>query len=176
NADKGVVRRLPGTARRVRRLGLTGRLRQASLPWNVELERHWSRDSRPGRYKMARMSDSGPPMRTLRAEARRRQAVLIELTRRLVLAESPSSEKPAVDACMALAAERARDLGGRVKMHRMRSFGDALEARFGPRRRAQKPVLLLGHLDTVWPLGTLKSMPWRVSQGRLWGPGVLDMK
>jgi len=122
------------------------------------------------------MSDSGLPMRTLLAEARRRQAALIELTRRLVLAESPSSEKPAVDACMALAAERARDLGGRVKMHRMRSFGDALEARFGPRRRAQKPLLLLGHLDTVWPLGTLKSMPWRVGQGRMWGPGVLDMK
>lgn len=115
-------------------------------------------------------------MRALPAAARRRQAALIELTRRLVLAESPSSEKSAVDACMALAAERARDLGGRVKMHRLRSFGDALEARFGPRRRAQNPVLMLGHIDTVWPLGTLKAMPLRVSQGRIWGPGVLDMK
>lgn len=40
----------------------------------------------------------------------------------------------------------------------------------------QKPVLLLGHLDTVWPLGTLKSMPWREAQGKFFGPGVLDMK
>ena len=115
-------------------------------------------------------------MRALMAGARLRQAALIELTRRLVLAESPSSEKSAVDACMALASERARDLGGRVKMHRLRSFGDAVEARFGPRRRAQNPVLMLGHIDTVWPLGALKAMPWRVAQGRMWGPGVLDMK
>ena len=39
-----------------------------------------------------------------------------------------------------------------------------------------KPILLLGHLDTVWPLGTLGSMPCRVRDGRLWGPGTLDMK
>ena len=35
---------------------------------------------------------------------------------------------------------------------------------------------MLGHSDTVWPLGTLRSMPFRETQGRLWGPGVLDMK
>ena len=40
----------------------------------------------------------------------------------------------------------------------------------------RKPILLLGHLDTVWPLGTLKTMPFRQSRGRLWGPGTLDMK
>ncbi len=40
----------------------------------------------------------------------------------------------------------------------------------------RKPILLLGHLDTVWPMGTLASMPWREEQGRYWGPGVLDMK
>jgi glutamate carboxypeptidase len=52
------------------------------------------------------------------------------------------------------------------------------EARFGPRTKGNstKPVLLLGHLDTVWPLGTLKSMPFRVADGRLFGPGTLDMK
>src|SRR5262249_12700101 len=37
-------------------------------------------------------------------------------------------------------------------------------------------ILALGHLDTVWPLGTLRQMPFRVEAGRLWGPGVLDMK
>ena len=125
---------------------------------------------------MPDMSENSLPMRALLAGARRKQMALVELTRKLVLAESPSGEKAAVDACVALAAERARELGGRVKMHRARRFGDALEARFGPRRRGEKPVLLMGHLDTVWPLETLKTMPWRVRDGRLWGPGVLDMK
>jgi len=52
-----------------------------------------------------------------------------------------------------------------------------LEARFGPRKRGDaKPSLLLGHLDTVWPLGTLRNMPCRIADGRLRGPGSLDMK
>lgn len=125
---------------------------------------------------MTEVPEDNLPMRGLLAGARRKQPALVELTRRLVLAESPSGEKAAVDACAALAAERARELGGRVKTHRLRGFGDAMEARFGRRRRGQKPVLVMGHLDTVWPLGTLKTMPWRVKDGRLWGPGVLDMK
>jgi glutamate carboxypeptidase len=125
---------------------------------------------------MARVREEGVPMRALLAGARRKEPALIELTRKLVLAESPSGEKAAVNACMALATERARELGGRVKMHRRLKFGDVMEARFGLRRRGEKPVLVMGHLDTVWPLGTLKTMPWRVKDGRLWGPGVLDMK
>lgn len=125
---------------------------------------------------MGELREDGVPMRALLAGARRKQPALVELTRKLVMAESPSGEKAAVDACVALAAERARELGGRVKMHRRLRFGDVMEARFGRRRRGEKPVLMLGHLDTVWPLGTLKTMPWRVNDGRLWGPGVLDMK
>jgi len=130
---------------------------------------------------MPRVAGSNNSMRALLAGARRKQVRLIELTRRLVLAESPSDEKAAVDACVALAAAHARQLGGRVKLHRQRQFGDVLEARFGPRTPVvredrAKPVLLLGHLDTVWPLGTLKTMPWRLSGGQAWGPGTLDMK
>src|SRR3974390_429252 len=45
-----------------------------------------------------------------------------------------------------------------------------------PGRDQRKPVLLLGHFDTVYPLGTLATMPCHVSDGRLYGPGVLDMK
>jgi glutamate carboxypeptidase len=125
---------------------------------------------------MRAMSENPVAMRGLLTAARRKQASLVELTRKLVLAESPSTEKAAVDACMAVAAQRARQLGGRVEMYRRLRFGDVMEARFGPRRRGEKPLLLLGHLDTVWPLGTLKTMRWRVAEGRLWGPGVLDMK
>jgi glutamate carboxypeptidase len=117
-------------------------------------------------------------MRALLAGARRKQPALLALTQKLVLAESPSSDKAAVDACVALAAAYAAALGARVKLHRQRSFGDILEARFGPKSKsaAAGRVMLLGHLDTVWPLGTLATMPCRLAEGRLCGPGTLDMK
>lgn len=122
--------------------------------------------------------DALVPMRALLAGARRKQSALLGLARELVVAESPSDHKQAVDACVALVADRVRPLGGRVKLHKMSTFGDVLEARFGRRSKsgAADRVMLLGHLDTVWPLGTLKSMPCRVAEGRLWGPGTLDMK
>jgi glutamate carboxypeptidase len=118
-------------------------------------------------------------MRALLAGARRKQPSLIEFARELVKVESPSDNKAAVDACITLAAARGRQLGGRVKLHRQRNFGNVLELRFGSRKPAApglKPIMLLGHLDTVWPLGTLKTMPCRASDGCLWGPGTLDMK
>jgi glutamate carboxypeptidase len=99
--------------------------------------------------------------------------------RHLVAIESPSDDKRAVDRCVDAVVEMATELGGRVRRHRQRAFGDVLELRFGGSGKAERklaPVMLLGHLDTVWPLGTLRSMPFRVAQGRAWGPGVLDMK
>jgi glutamate carboxypeptidase len=45
-----------------------------------------------------------------------------------------------------------------------------------PGRKKTGQVLALGHSDTVWPMGTLRNMPFREAGGRLWGPGVLDMK
>jgi glutamate carboxypeptidase len=132
---------------------------------------------------MPSSTNSKIPMRALLAGARLKQPSLIALTRELVQCESPSDKKPAVDACLAIAGARGNKLGGRVKIHRNRDFGNALEIRFGPRTsagdspaNAARPILLLGHLDTVWPLGTLKKMPCRLSAGRLWGPGTLDMK
>jgi glutamate carboxypeptidase len=124
------------------------------------------------------MPDSPIPMRALLAGARRKLPEWLDLLRRLVEAESPSDDKAAVDGCVRLAASHAKALGGRVKLHRQRAFGDVLEARFGPRTKvgAKKPILLLGHLDTVWPLGTRKTMPFRTAEGRVWGPGTLDMK
>jgi len=117
-------------------------------------------------------------MRALLAGARQKESQLLQLTQRLVRAESPSDDKAAVDACGTLMADHARSRGARVRLHRQRTCGDIVEARFGPRRRAAgpKPILVLGHVDTVWPIGTLKSMPCRVADGRLWGPGALDMK
>jgi glutamate carboxypeptidase len=115
-------------------------------------------------------------MASLLAAARRKDPAMVGLIQQLVRMESPSDSKEAVNACVELAAAHARALGGRVKLHRQREFGDVLEARFGPKAGAEGRVLLLGHLDTVWPLGTLKTMPCRLGEGRLWGPGTLDMK
>ena len=101
---------------------------------------------------------------------------IADTLRELVEIESPSDSKPAVDAAVRLVAGLAEAAGGRSKVHKQKKFGDVLEVRFGAARGGRKPVLLLGHLDTVWPLGTLKVMPWRERDGRFWGPGVLDMK
>jgi glutamate carboxypeptidase len=101
---------------------------------------------------------------------------IVRTLRALVEVESPSDDKAAVDAAVELTAGFAEACGGRVKLHKQSQFGDVLEVRFGTFRDGRKPVLLLGHLDTVWPLGTLKAMPWREADGRFYGPGVLDMK
>jgi glutamate carboxypeptidase len=96
--------------------------------------------------------------------------------RELVEVESPSDAKAAVDDAVALLAGWGAEAGWRIKLHKQKQFGDILEMRSGPARGARKPILLLGHLDTVWPLGTLRKMPWREQAGRFFGPGVLDMK
>ncbi len=108
----------------------------------------------------------------LAAVKEQRPAMLATLER-LVTIESPSTVKAAVDRCSAAAAEEFEKLGGRITWHRSREFGDHLQADFGPRGSG---ILLLGHLDTVWELGTLARMPFRIAKGRAWGPGVLDMK
>jgi glutamate carboxypeptidase len=117
-------------------------------------------------------------MRALLAGARRKETPLLALTQALVRAESPSDDKAAIDACGNLVIAHAKSLHGRIKVHRQRNYGNVLELRFGRKTRAAspKPVLILGHIDTVWPIGSLRSMPCRIADGRLWGPGTLDMK
>jgi glutamate carboxypeptidase len=104
---------------------------------------------------------------------RGREDRILDRMQDLVKVESPSHNKAAVDRCVDLAGEMCAAIGGRVRRHRRQGFGDLLEARFG---RGTKPVMLLGHLDTVWETGTLKQMPYKVADGRIWGPGTLDMK
>lgn len=105
-----------------------------------------------------------------------RQGAMTALLREFVECESPSTNKPAVDAFGALVARCFAELpGARVRMHGMKACGNALQVDFAG--VARKPrLLLLGHLDTVYPLGTLKAMPWRERAGRCYGPGVFDMK
>jgi glutamate carboxypeptidase len=101
----------------------------------------------------------------------------IALLKRLVEIESPSHEKAAVDQVGALLADHCSRLGGQVKFHAATDAGDTLEVSFSPALGGDKGmILLLAHMDTVHPIGTIKSMPFTHTGDRITGPGVLDMK
>lgn len=92
---------------------------------------------------------------------------------RLVGLESPSGDKSAVDRCGAALAAMLRDAGAGVTPLPQQERGDHLRAEWpGDGRR----VLLLGHFDTVWDVGQIARMPIREADGRLYGPGIFDMK
>ena len=116
------------------------------------------------------------------AEAQRRLACfeerrdqIVSTIRELVEIESPSDNKAAVDCLAKTVAQKFAALGGQIRIHRATNFGDHLQVDFEG-KSGGTPVLLLGHYDTVYPLGTLASMPCRVVDNKLTGPGVLDMK
>jgi glutamate carboxypeptidase len=91
----------------------------------------------------------------------------------LVRMESPSREAVAIRALVDRLASEFAAAGATVEVHDGHAHGPNLVARYG---QTGRPVMLLGHTDTVWPLGTLAEMPWRVARGRAHGPGVFDMK
>jgi glutamate carboxypeptidase len=107
-----------------------------------------------------------------------RRNQIVETVRELVEIESPSDNKQAVDRIAACLAPKFEALGGRTRLHHSDHFGDSLQIDFAGLSGSanRKPVLLLGHYDTVYPLGTLANMPCKIENGRLHGPGVLDMK
>ena len=108
--------------------------------------------------------------------AKQNQANTIALIRELVECESPSDNAAAVNRWVDLLASK---LEGRAKVKTFPGgrFGRHFRCEFIlPGRKKEGQILALGHSDTVWPLGTLASMPFRHAKGRLWGPGVLDMK
>jgi glutamate carboxypeptidase len=122
---------------------------------------------------------------TLRAAAVAEQANLLDQIERLAKVESPSDNPPAINRAVDLVATWGASLGAKVKRHKLlgnhtQAFGDVLELRFTSRtpkaKQDTKPLLVLGHLDTVWSLGTLATMPVVRRDGRLYGPGVYDMK
>lgn len=116
-------------------------------------------------------------MHPLLAFARSKQSELVALIRDLVECESPSDHPPSVNRFVELLASKLD--GAKVRTFPGGRFGRHLRAEFtlpGARRRRDGWILALGHSDTVWPLGTLAQMPFREKSGRLWGPGVLDMK
>jgi glutamate carboxypeptidase len=104
-----------------------------------------------------------------------KQDEIVRNLRELVEIESPSDNKRAVDRLASVVAAKFEALGGKAQFHKSNDFGDHLQVDFAG-AGSGKPVLLLGHYDTVYPLGTFATMPCRVADGRVWGPGVLDMK
>jgi glutamate carboxypeptidase len=114
--------------------------------------------------------------RDLSLAVTRQRPEMLEMIADLVQVESPTEDRAAVNRCVRLVEKWIRLAGGKIKRSRQSAAGDLLVGRFGPVRPTLKPLMLLGHLDTVWPLGTLRKMPFRLRAGRAWGPGVLDMK
>ncbi len=98
---------------------------------------------------------------------------LLELIETLVEIESPSDDPAAVNRCGAELASRLDASGGEITRIPSSTAGDHLRASFGS---GPRQILLLGHFDTVWPVGQLTRMPLRRDAGRLHGPGVFDMK
>ncbi|MCA1900134.1 MAG: M20 family metallopeptidase [Chloroflexi bacterium] len=99
------------------------------------------------------------------------------LLRQLVETESPSHDKAAVDRVGAIVADECRKLGADVEIIPNRQTGDLVLARFQPStQNPQCPILILCHMDTVFPIGALQKFPYREADGKIHGPGVLDMK
>lgn len=104
-----------------------------------------------------------------------RKEALVQTIREFVEVESPSDNKVAGDRMGSILARKFETLGGRPTVHRAEAYADNIQIDFAGKPDV-KPVLLLGHFDTVYPLGTLAKMPCHITNGRLHGPGVLDMK
>lgn len=108
--------------------------------------------------------------------AQSQHAAITALIRQMVECESPSDSPEAVNQFVELVADTAAGMA-RIQTVAGGRFGKHLLCEMQlPGRRKQGRLLALGHSDTVWPRGTLREMPFREADGRLWGPGVLDMK
>jgi glutamate carboxypeptidase len=123
------------------------------------------------------MRDGRIQTRELLRELRRREKDMVRLVGRFVRCESPSHSKAAVDRLGRMVTAEWRRRGAKVSILRQSVRGNHVRAEItlGNRRPAGQ-ILVLGHLDTVYPVGTLRKMPFRVTGGRAWGPGTFDMK
>ena len=109
----------------------------------------------------------------------KRQREILALTRALVEIESPSGDEAGSKAVVSLIAAAARTISAVTTIDRIpaENYGENLRLHaFGNGRNNSKTILILGHTDTVHPVGALQSRPWRVEGNRAYGPGVFDMK
>jgi len=108
---------------------------------------------------------------------RPRAAAMTRLLERFVRVESPSIDKAAMDRFGRIVASEWKRRGAEVTLLRQRERGDHVRAEWNPQRnRGRGQILVLGHMDTVYGLGTLARMPFRLARGRAFGPGTFDMK
>jgi glutamate carboxypeptidase len=118
-----------------------------------------------------------PMMKQLARELRGLERDMVRMLGQFVRCESPSHQKAAVDRLGQLVANEWLRRGVKVRLLRDKTRGDSLRAEvwLGDGRPTGQ-IMVLGHLDTVYPLGTLPTMPFRVEGGRAFGPGTFDMK
>jgi glutamate carboxypeptidase len=109
---------------------------------------------------------------------RSRQGEMVHLLKQLAMLESPTHDKKAVDACAAFVARELKRIGCKITTLPQKDIGDLTVAEFAPGllKDADDEILVLTHIDTVWPVGKIAKMPFYVSGNKLYGPGVLDMK
>jgi glutamate carboxypeptidase len=108
---------------------------------------------------------------------RNRLPEMLSTLQRLVLAESPSLEKAPADRCCDLLASEWQKRGASVKRIPQKLRGDQLRVTWWPEKsRPAGQFLVLGHYDTVYTSGALAKMPFRLSGGKAYGPGIFDMK
>ncbi len=105
-----------------------------------------------------------------------RQQHMVDFLTTLVAYETPTTDKAAVDKLGAFMEAQFRELGAAVTRLSQEKVGDFLLAKWNESAPG-KPIMFLIHIDTVWPLGTLAERPTRIDdEGRLFGPGAIDMK
>ncbi|MCU1268505.1 MAG: hypothetical protein JWM21_4823 [Acidobacteria bacterium] len=109
----------------------------------------------------------------------KRQREMLALTRALVETESPSGDEEGSKAVVSMLAAAARTINAITTIDRIptENYGENLRLHaFGNGRNGARTILILGHTDTVHPVGSLQKRPWRVEGNRAYGPGVFDMK
>lgn len=105
-----------------------------------------------------------------------KRADMLAMLERLVRIESPSDDPRSQEPMLIALAEEFRERGFRPRVIRGTTSGGTIMARPDVRPRGVRYQLVIGHCDTVWPVGTLSTMPVRHEQGLFWGPGAYDMK
>jgi glutamate carboxypeptidase len=106
-------------------------------------------------------------------QAHERLDATMELLRQIVAFETPTSDKAALDRLIDFLERELRTRGAAVERLPQAEYGDLLIGRFGS---GQKPLHVMTHVDTVWPIGTIERLPWRIEGDRAFGPGIYDMK
>ena len=112
-------------------------------------------------------------MKELLDYARGHTDEIVNTLRQIVELESFTSDKSSVDTLSSYIKDRLEALDANVQVVAQHEFGDHLLADWG---EGAEQVLILCHMDTVWPQGTLQDKPFRVVDGLAYGPGILDMK